>query len=114
MGGQDFTRNRYTHNFFEKPMNSRWVLPFISSMDPSTKRQILANDLVRRLSIIDPAELDKLAPPVISKYNRKLIYSGYPFEERIRIVEAGIGSYHQKLEAAEKGGKEFNRMGVDT
>ena len=51
---------------------------------------------------------------MISLYNRKLIYSGYPYEDRIRIVEAGIGNYHQKLDAAEKGGKEFYRMGADT
>ena len=61
--GQDHENNRYTHNFYEKPMNSKWVLPAISSMDPSTKRQILANDLVRRLCRVDPAELQKLAPP---------------------------------------------------
>ena len=46
--GQDHERNRYKHNFYEKPMNSKWVLPHLSAMDPTAKRQILANDLVRR------------------------------------------------------------------
>ena len=48
--GQDYQKERYTHNYYEKPMNTRWVLPKISSMDEDTKRQILANDLVRKLS----------------------------------------------------------------
>merc|ERR1711954_575272 len=112
--GQDHVLNRYTHNFYEKPMNTKWVLPYVSSMDPSAKRQILANDLVRRLSRVDPVNLESLATPVINKYNRKLIFSGYPLEERLRIIEGGIGSYQDKLESAMKSGKEMYRMGKDS
>ena len=102
--GQDFQANRYTHNFYEKPMNTKWVLPHISAMDPEPKRQILANDLVRRLSRVDPLSLDTLAVPVVNKYNRKLIYSGYSLEDRLRIIEAGISTYQGKVEAVGVGG----------
>ena len=93
------------HNYYEKPMNSKWVLPRISSMDTDTKRQILANDLVRRLSRADPTMLIELAPPVINFYNRKLMYSGYNVEERLRILESGITTYEEKLGAAGGGGR---------
>ena len=95
-------------------MNSKWVLPHLSAMDPTSKRQILANDLVRRMSRIDPSQLDKLAVPVINRYNHNLIYSGYPHDERMRIVESGISIYHDKLDTAMKEGREFYRMGDDT
>ena len=68
--GHDYQKERYTHNYYEKSMNTRWVLPKISSMDEDTKSQILANDLVRRLSRIDPTRLQDLAEPVINFYNR--------------------------------------------
>ena len=86
-------------------MNSKWVLPHLSAMDPTAKRQILANDLVRRMSRIDKMELDELAVPVINRYDHKLIYSGYPYAERIRIVESGISIYHDKLDSALKEGR---------
>ena len=31
--GQDFLNDRYTHNCYEKPMNTKGVLPKISSME---------------------------------------------------------------------------------
>ena len=99
---------QYVHNFYKKPMNSKWVLPHLSAMDPTSKRQILANDLVRRMSRIDPSQLDKLAVPVINRYNHKLIYSGYPHDERMRIVESGISIYHDKLDTALEEGREFS------
>ena len=111
--GQDFSGNQYVHNYFEKPMNTKWVLPKASSMDPSTKRQILANDLVRRLCRVDPTLLGTLAVPVINFYDRKLIYSGYDHDERLRVIEAGITSYHGKLDSV-KEGEEFYKIGKDT
>ena len=38
-----------------------------------------------------------MAPLVIDFYNKKLLYSGYPLEHRIRIIEGGISSYQAKL-----------------
>ena len=59
-------------------------------------------------------ELNELAVPVINRYNHKLIYSGYPYAERIRIVESGISLYHDKLDSSTKEGREFYRMGADS
>ena len=77
-------------------MNTKWVIPHMSAMDPNQKRQILANEMVRRLSRVDPTMLDELAPEVINRFNFKLVYSGYPREDRMRIVEVGIGRYLEK------------------
>ena len=50
---------RWTHRYFEKPMNTKWVLPHNSAMDSNSKRQILSNDLCRRISRIDPNRLEE-------------------------------------------------------
>ena len=34
----DLEANRYTHTYYEKPMNTKWVLPFISAMDSKTQQ----------------------------------------------------------------------------
>ena len=95
-------------------MNTKWVLPRISSMDTDMKRQILANDLVRRLSRVDPTRLQELAVPVVNFYNRKLIYSGYNLDERLRIIESGITTYEDKLQASVKNGLGFYRTEGET
>ena len=96
---RDTTNNRFTHSFYEKPMNTKWVVPFKFAMDPSSNRQILSNDLVRRLSRVDPRDVDTLAPGVINAYNKKLVFSGYPWEQRVRIVDGGIEAYMRKPRA---------------
>ena len=59
------------------------------------------------------AGLETLAVPVINFYDRKLIFSGYDHDERLRIIEAGITSYHGKLDSVREG-EEFYRVGKDT
>ena len=68
-------------------------------MDLAAKRQIHANEMTRRLLRVDPRILEREASQVINTYNRKLIFSGYPHEERIRIIEGGLSAYFTKAEA---------------
>ena len=91
-------RNRYVHTYYEKPMNCKWVLPFRTAMDPGTKRQIQSNEMLRRLLRVDPKSLDDHISKVVNDFNRKLIFSGYPWLERIRILEGGISNYMLKRE----------------
>ena len=63
--GVDLHLNRYTHTYYEKPMNCRWVIPYSSAMDPSTKRQIPTNEM-RRLLRVDPQILEEEAHKVIN------------------------------------------------
>ena len=68
----------------------------MSAKDLTQKRQILASEMVRRLSRVDPSFVDILTPDVINIYKYKLLYSGYPRVERMRIIEGGISSYLKK------------------
>ena len=99
----DYPNNQYTHTSFEKSMNSKWVIPEDSAMDRTSKNQILANDMTRRLSRIDPNKLDHFATEAINAYDKKLIFSGYQLEDRRRIVEGGITAYMSKLKTCGEG-----------
>ena len=54
--------------------------------------------MTRGLLRIDPENFDNFATEVMNGYNRKLIFSGYPWEERARIIEGGMTSYLDKKE----------------
>ena len=82
--GMDYTRNRYTNNYFEKEMNSRWLIPECSAMDVNQKRQILSNEFCRRMSRMDPEVHSEQAAGVINIFDRKLVFSGYDYTQRIR------------------------------
>ena len=77
----DTVYNQYTHSYFEKPMNSKWVVPSNSAMNESSKRQILANEMTRRLNRVDPGRLEDLATEVMNAYDQKLIFSGYGLQQ---------------------------------
>ena len=92
----DFTNNRLEHTYFEKSMNTKWTIPSISAMDPASKRQILANEMARRLARIDPVNFNFFATEVMNQFDKKLIFSGYEMEDRRRIVEGGISNYFEE------------------
>ena len=73
--GYDINSNKFYHDFFEKPMSSKWVIPECSALDNDQIFQILSNDFCRRLSRIDPSWIETLSNDVIDKYNYKLVYS---------------------------------------
>ena len=60
------------HNFYEKPMNTPFVIMEKSAMSDQSKISILSNDLIRRLSNIGENILEKEKIPVIDKYAKKL------------------------------------------
>ena len=93
-------------------MNSKWVIPFVSAMDNNQKRQILSNELCRRLSRTDPLNHDDQAPGVINFFDRKLVYSGYQYQHRVRIIEGGISADQRKLEASKS--RPFYRTAEET
>ena len=74
---------RFSHNFYEKPMNTPWVLPEFTAMDVQSKLQILSNDMTRRLARVDPQVIQELGPGVIDGYDKKLAFSEYNLETRL-------------------------------
>ena len=110
----DHLLNRLEHNYYEKPMNTKWVLPQATAMDPSSKRQILSNEMARRLARVDPEQFQKYAVEVINQYDRKLIFSRYDLEDRRRIIEGGIDSHLKRKEACLEKGERFYKTAKET
>ena len=83
-------------------------------MDPTSKRQILANEMTKRLARVDPHKFEELAVVVINDFDRKLLFLGYKTEERRRIVEGWIVYHQNRKEAAEKKGEAFYKTARET
>ena len=100
---QDFQRNSYTHKFYEKTMQSKFIIPKKSAIEMSSKCQILANELCRRLSRNDPSiPLEDFNVETINQFTKKMAFSGYSFEETLRITDHGITLYMRRMENSKK------------
>ena len=93
----DKVNNRFTHRYFEKPMNTKWVLPSNSAMQDHTRRQILSNELSRRLYRLDPLELEDTLVRTVDEFNEEPVFSGHKILERTRIIDGGLTAYKMKL-----------------
>ena len=71
--------------------------PTVSAMDQESKLKILGNDLVKRLRKTDPLIIIKEVRKIIDNYEDKLIYSGYPWHQRLRFLEQGILDHYSKI-----------------
>ena len=67
-------------------------------MDENSKNQILANDLIRRMSNVDENQENKRMKEVIDKYSVKLITSGYTISQTRKIVLNGIKGWENRKE----------------
>ena len=78
--------NRISYIHFEKPTSTNLVIHNCSAMDENSKNQILANDLVRRMTNVDDKKENKRIEAAIDKYSVKLITSGYTISQTKKIV----------------------------
>ena len=86
-----------TFRFFEKPMKTNWVTPFDSATSLYNKITWTSNDLVRRLLRTEEDSIPEELPKIVNQYNYKLMWSGYPIEERTKIMESGIIDYRNRI-----------------
>ena len=67
-----------------------------SAMEENTKVQILANDVVRRLSNTQEELGSRLGTVVLTEYGQKLLNSGYQLDQVRSILVKGIKGYERK------------------
>ena len=51
----DNENKRILYKYYQKPMQTKWPIPPYSAFEPNQLKQILANDLVRRMARMHPA-----------------------------------------------------------
>ena len=97
--------NTISYRHYEKPTTSNVMVQKRTSMDENPKVQILANDLVRRLSNTDVRQPREAVAEVVDKFGKKCLTSGYSRSQVKKIVLSGIRGWERRKRAA----KEENR-----
>ena len=102
------------HSFFEKSMQTKLVTMERSAMGAQQKHAILANDLVRRLSMVSQSIPLSEKLEVIDHYTKKLKSSGYNQNQCKEIIKSGVLGYNNKIKNRKKNGQPFYRPAKST
>ena len=106
---------RLNHSYFEKEMRTPYVVMKRSAMSDHSRYNILANELVRRLSNMrkeDTSHEEKEG--VIEHMIKQCKTSGYSRHETREAIVCGIKGWKRKCMRRERDGVEFYRSGRST
>ena len=99
---------KVNHSYFQKPMKTQFVLMRESAMSQQQKIQILANDIVRRLSNVNVGEVPKEDISMIMEIAiRELKTSGHKRKEVSEIVCSGMTGWMRKLKRRREEGEMY-------
>ena len=88
--------NIISYRFYEKPTTTNTMVPKRSALNENSKVQILANDLMRRLSHTDVRQDQKTTGKIIDQFGRKVLTSGYSLHQTRKIMIDGIRGWNRK------------------
>ena len=89
--------NKIMYKFYEKPMNSKFVIPYKSAHSHICKISTLVQEAVRRNLRTSMLEDYNVRDEIMSEYSLKLYRSGYPEHMRSMIISRVINIYNTKL-----------------
>ena len=87
--------------FYEKPMNSVYVIHKNSAMDNRSKLTILSQDMIRRLHNTSSKIDQKIKNKIVENYSVKLLRSGYNVAQTRDILISGLRGYKNKVRNAQ-------------
>ena len=95
--------------FYEKPMNSRYVLHSSTAMGEKPKITSLVQEVIRRLRNTSREAGQEERDVVLSKFARKLYVSGWVEGKRKEILLSGIKGYQKQLGLDQRGLRKLYR-----
>ena len=106
---------RINHSYFEKEMRTPYVIMKRSAMSDHSRYNILANELVRRLSNMKREETThEEKEEVVEHFIQQCKTSGYSRHETREGVVSGIKGWKRKCTRRERDGIDFYRSGRST
>ena len=87
------------YEFYEKNMNSKFVILEKSAMEYSSKLSILSNDVCRRLFKDD----------ILDKFSTTILRSGYDISQTLHILISGIRAFNGRVLRAKQSGRSLHR-----
>ena len=107
-------RNQVLYRHFEKETATNQTIQKSSAMGENVKVQIVAQDLVRRLSNTMEALGSKEKARVVDEYAQKLLNSGYEEYQVRRIIVSGIKGFEGKKLRHERQGWRLRRTAAES
>ena len=101
--------SRITYKYYEKPMNSKYVILESSAMAHNPKMQSLSQEVHRRLSRTDELTSQTEKDRILDAFCDKMLKSGYSVEQCRNTILSGVRFHKKKKLEAEKNGVRFNR-----
>ena len=92
---------KFNFSFFEKKMNSSYVILEKSAMSMKQKYAILSQEVVRRMLNTRTGTKQQDRNDILNRYSQKLLRSGYRIPQVREILISGIRSYQRRLKNAE-------------
>ena len=106
---------RLNHSYFEKEMRTPYVIMKRSAMSDHSRYNILANELVRRLSNMKREETtQEEKEEVVEHFIQQCKTSGYSRHETREGVISGLKGWKRKCVRRERDGVDFYRSGRST
>ena len=78
--------NQFKYEFFEKPVASKFVIPYSSAHSRKMKMAILVEEGLRRLRNSSRGLDWEVSRQVMTKWSMKLRISGYPASTRHQVI----------------------------
>ena len=99
------SNNLTLYKYFEKPTTINTTILRVTAMAENPKIQSLSNDLVRRLLNTKEDLPREYRAEVIDNYGRKLLTSGYSYEQTVKILVNGAKGYVANVKRARLHGR---------
>ena len=85
--------NRVLHEYYSKPVSSRYVVPYESAMPLRDKRTVLTQDMLRVILRCSPLLPWNNVVSHLENYMLRMQYSGYRENERKQVLRSAINAY---------------------
>ena len=95
------------HEHYVKDVSTRGLMNSNSAHPNSMKRNVLVNEALRILrNCSSELEWEQVVPH-LNYFVRRMQYSGYPIEERYKVIKKAIDKYEEKENNREEGNRRF-------
>jgi hypothetical protein len=99
----------YMHEFFEKPVASKFVIPFRSAHSKKMKMAVLVEEGLRRMRNHTRGMDWETSRKVMSEWSQKLRRSGYPATIRHQVIKTAVEKYDNMCDDEDKGIRPVHR-----
>ena len=94
--------NLVRHEYYEKPMTSKYVIMASSAHPDRMKRAVLVEEGMRRMRNCSPDAPWKTITPHLEKFAWKMMVSGYPQSYRGTIIRLAVEKFRKSRETPDK------------